>query len=353
MDLDEWRSRINAIDQQILSLLNQRAEAVVQIGEAKRQLGLEFYNPEREQEILSRLRQSNAGPFPDEGIEAVWREILSACLPLERPLRIAYFGPAATFTHQAALARFGSSALLVPLRSISEVFDEVERARTDFGIVPVENSTEGTVNLTLDRFLDATALICGEIVLEVHHHLLTHAHDLGEIKLVVSHPQALAQCRQWLMAHLANVPTVEAASTAGAAERAREDPSVAAVAGKLAARLYALPILQHRIEDNPNNSTRFLILGNRPMPPSGKDKTSILCSIRDEVGTLYKMLDPFARQAINLTKIESRPAKLRNWEYVFFLDFEGHQDHPTVKAVLSDLAQHCLFLKVLGSYPMS
>ncbi|HLC41833.1 MAG TPA: chorismate mutase, partial [Methylomirabilota bacterium] len=202
MDLDEWRSRINKIDQEILSLLNQRAEVAQKIGEAKRQQGLEFHNPEREQEILARIHRLNPGPFPASGIEAVWREILSACLTLEQPLRIAYLGPAATYTHQAAIARFGSSAHFSPVRSIPEVFDEVERSRVDYGVVPVENSTEGAVNLTLDRFLDSTALICGEITLEISHHLLTPANNLSDVKSVISHPQALAQCRQWLAAHL-------------------------------------------------------------------------------------------------------------------------------------------------------
>ena len=353
MDLDEWRSRINEIDREILTLLNQRAEIALKIGEAKRQQGLDFYNPEREREVLSRLQAANAGPFPTESIKAVWREIVSACLTLEQPLKVAYFGPAATFTHQAALVQFGSSAHLHPVRGIPEVFDEVERGRADFGIVPVENSTEGSVNLTLDRFLDSSAIICGEIVLEISQHLMTRAKDLGEVKAVVSHPQALAQCRQWLRSNLPNVPTVEAESTARGAERAQEDPTVAAIAGELAARLYELPILSREIEDNVANSTRFLVLGRRPMPASGKDKTSILCSIRDEVGALHRMLEPFARQAINLSKIESRPVKSRPWEYVFFLDFEGHQDHPTVKAALSELSTQCRFVKVLGSYPVN
>ena len=351
MDLDEWRSRINDLDSEILDLLNHRAEAALRIGELKRQKGAEYFVPEREFEILARLQRLNPGPFPAEGILAVWREIFSAALALEHPLSVTYLGPPATFTHQAAELRFGSLARFVPARSIGEVFDLVERRQADFGVVPVENSTEGAVNVTLDRLVDSELSIVGEVLLEIVHHLLSRATDLAALKAVYSHPQALAQCRQWLTTNLGDVPSVEVSSTTAAAERSREDPWVAAIASELAARLYDLPVLRARIEDNPHNSTRFLVVGHRAMGPTGKDKTSILFSMKNEPGSLYRILESFAARGLNLTKIESRPAKRRPWEYVIFVDFEGHRDTPAVEGALADVRSRTLFLKVLGSYP--
>ncbi len=351
MDLDEWRSRINDLDEQILKLLHKRAEAALRVGELKRRQDLPYFVPEREAEIVRRLLALSPGPFPVEGIKAVWREILSASLALEHPLPIAYLGPRATFTHQAAVLRFGSAATLVPARSIADVFEEVERGRAEFGVVPVENSTEGSINVTLDRLIDSDLLIAGELLLEISHHLLGRAPDLTAIRTVCSHSQALAQCRQWLTTNLPEVTLEEVSSTSAAAERAVQDPAVAAIASELAARLYDLPVLHRRIEDNPLNSTRFLVLGRRAMPPSGKDKTSILCSLKHEVGALAAFLEPFARHGLNLTKIESRPTKRRPWEYVFFVDFEGHADTPPVQAALGEIRGRCLFLKLLGSYP--
>ena len=351
MDLDEWRSRIDDLDSQILDLLNQRAEAALRIGELKRQKGAEYFVPEREFEILARLQRLSRGPFPAEGIPAVWREIFSASLALEHPLSVGYLGPPATFTHEAAELRFGSLARFLPARSIGEVFDVVERRQADFGVVPVENSTEGAVNVTLDRLIDSELLIVGEVLLEVAHHLLSRATDLTALKGVYSHPQALAQCRQWLTSNLGDVPAVEVSSTGAAAERAREDPWVAAIASELAARLYDLPVLRARIEDNPHNSTRFLVVGRRAMEPSGRDKTSILFSMKNEPGSLYRILEPFAARGLNLTKIESRPTKRRPWEYVIFVDFEGHRDTPLVQDVLAEVGRRSIFHKVLGSYP--
>jgi chorismate mutase/prephenate dehydratase len=351
MDLDEWRSRINDLDDQILTLLNRRAEAALRIGELKRQQGFDYFAPEREAEILSRLQTLNPGPFPSEGVTAVWREILSASLALEAPLAVAYLGPRATFTHQAAALRFGSSARFISARSIVDVFEEVERGRADFGVVPVENSTEGAVNVTLDRLIDSDLLIAGELFLEISHDLISLAGELSAVKAVHSHPQALAQCRQWLGSHLPEVPTIEVPSTAAAAEYVLEDPTAAAVASEWAARLYGVSILKARIEDNPNNSTRFLIVGRRSMNPTGKDKTSILFSMKNEPGTLHRILEPFAERRLNLTKIESRPTKRRPWEYLIFVDFEGHRDTEQVQTVLSQVRERCIFLKVLGSYP--
>jgi chorismate mutase / prephenate dehydratase len=351
MDLDDWRSRINDLDEQILHLLNQRGQAALQIGELKRHQGQPYFVPEREAQVLERLIALNGGPLSAEAVRAVWREILSASLALESPLPVGYLGPAGTFTHAAAMRRFGASAQLTPLRSIAEVFEEVERGRTECGVVPVENSTEGPVNVTLDRLIDSETMITGELTLEISQHLLTRATELEEIKVVCSHPQALAQCRQWLLEHLPDARMEEMASTTAAAERARDDVAVAAVASELAARMYDVPVLRRRIEDNPSNTTRFLVIGRQAVGPSGRDKTSILFSMKNEPGVLYSILQPFAARRLNLTKIESRPTKRRPWEYVNFVDFEGHRDTDDVRAVLDEVKARCQFLKILGSYP--
>ncbi len=351
MNLDDWRSRINNLDADILNLLNQRGQAALQIGELKRQQDLPYYVPEREAEVLDRLVGQNHGPLPAEAVRAVWREILSASLALEHPLPVAYLGPPGTFGHQAAVQRFGSSTRFVAVRTNAEIFDEVERGRAEYGVVPVENSTEGAVNITLDRLIDSEALITGELTLDIAQHLLSRASDLAEIKTVCSHPQALAQCRQWLNTHLPDVAVEEMPSTTASAERAKDDPSVAGIASDMAARLYDVPVLRTRIEDNPSNSTRFLVIGRRAAPPTGRDKTSILFSMRNEPGVLYSILQPFAARRLNLTKIESRPTKRRPWEYVNFVDFEGHRETADVRAVLAEVKERCQFLKILGSYP--
>jgi len=351
MNLDDWRSRINNLDEEILNLLNRRGQVALQIGELKRQQDLPYFVPERESQILERLVAKNPGPLTADAVRAIWREILSASLALEHPLPVAYLGPAATFTHQAAVRRFGSSAELMPVRTIADIFDEVERGRAAYGVVPIENSTEGAVNVTLDRLIDTDVSIIGEVTLDITQNLLSRASALSEVKIVCSHPQALAQCREWIAAHLPDVRTEEMPSTTASAERAREDPSVAAIASEMAARLYDVPIMRQRIEDNPSNSTRFLVIGRRPAPPTGHDKTSILFSMKNEPGVLYSILAPFAQRRLNLTKIESRPTKRRPWEYVNFVDFEGHRDTETVRDVLAEVKERCQFLKILGSYP--
>src|SRR5436309_11329291 len=270
MGLDDWRSRIDNLDEEILNLLNRRGQAALQIGELKRQQDLPYFVPERESQILERLVALNGGPLSADAVRAIWREILSASLALEHPLSVAYLGPPATFTHQAAVRRFGSSAEFMPVRGIADIFDEVERGRAEYGVVPVENSTEGAVNVTLDRLIDADVVITGEVTLDIAHQLLSRATDLGEIKVVCSHPQGLAQCRDWLAAHLPDVPTEEMSSTAAAAERAREDPTVAAIASEMAGRLFEVPVLRPRIEDNAANSTRFLVIGRHPASPTGR-----------------------------------------------------------------------------------
>jgi chorismate mutase/prephenate dehydratase len=351
MNLDDWRSRINELDNQILHLLNQRAEAALRIGDLKRRQDLPSYAPEREAEIIVRLTATSRGPLTTDGIRAIWSEILSACRALERPVVVAYLGPPATFTHQAALLRFGSGATLSPARSIGEVFDVVERGRADVGVVPVENSTEGAVNITLDRLVDSDAVICGEVYLDIAQQLLSRAGALSEIKRVVSHPQALAQCRAWLAEHLPGAATEEVASTAAAAEMAATDATVAAIASELAGRLYGVPILTSHIEDLADNSTRFLVIGRRASGPTGHDKTSIVFAMRDEPGVLYRILEPCARLGLNLSKIESRPAKRKPWKHVSFVDLDGHRDTPAVADALREIGGRALFLKILGSYP--
>ncbi len=322
MNLDEWRSRINNLDDEILKLLNQRGTAALRIGELKRQQDLPYFSPEREAQVLERLVALNDGPLGPDAIRVIWREILSASLALEHPLPVAYLGPPGTFTHQAATRRFGSSAQLLPVHTIAEIFDEVERGRAEYGVVPVENSTEGAVNVTLDRLIDSDVTITGEMTLDISQHLISRATDLAGVKVVCSHPQGLAQCRAWLAAHLPEAATEETASTSGAVERARDDATVAAVASDMAAQVHGVPILRPRIEDNKN-----------------------------EPGVLYSILQPFATRGLNLTKIESRPTKRRPWEYVNFLDFEGHCETANVRDVLAEVRERCQFLKVLGSYP--
>ena len=351
MDLDEWRSRINILDNQILNLLNQRAEAALKIGDLKRHSGAPVYAPEREAEVLRRIADANAGPLTPEMTRAVWREILSACRALEEPVTIAFLAPVGTFTHQAAILRFGESGAYRPARTIVDTFEEVERGRAQYGVVPVENSTEGAVSVTLDRLADSDVTICGESYLDVAQQLLSRATDLGEVKRVLSHPQGLAQCRRWLAEHLPEVPTEETTSTAAAAELAAADATVAAIASELAGRMYGVPTLRARIEDNRNNATRFLVIGRTPVGPTGRDKTSILFAMRNEPGALHGILAAFAQRGINLSKIESRPARQRPWEYVIFVDFEGHRDTPAVESALADVRARTLFLKVLGSYP--
>src|SRR5882672_11110127 len=307
MDLGDWRSRISELDNQILNLLNQRAEAALRIGDLKRRQDAPSYVPEREAAILSRLAAANRGPLSADAVQAIWREILSGCRALEGPVTVAYLAPPATYTHQAARERFGESVTYHPSRSIAEIFEDVERGRAHFGVVPVENSIEGAVNVTLDRLLESDLSICGELTLPIGQCLLSRATELREIKRVLSHPQGLAQCRGWLTANLPEVPTEETTSTAAAVEVAAGDPTVAAIAAELAGTLYGVPILRARIEDNRHNATRFLVIGapapaaagsRQAMGPSGRDKTSILFAMKNEPGSLYRILEPFVRAGL-------------------------------------------------------
>jgi chorismate mutase/prephenate dehydratase len=353
MDLEELRKQIDRIDQKVLQLLNDRAEVVKEVAKIKQRTHKAYYDPTREEEILRRLQRSNPGSFPSMAIRPVFREIISACLSLETPIRIAYLGPEATFTHMAVLKRFGSSSSLIPTKSIEGVFSEVERGGANYGVVPVENSSEGVVSHTLDMFVNSDLKICAEVMMEIHHNLLSRSTSLSGLEKIYSHPQAVAQSRAWLRDNLPSCQIVEVSSTARAAEMACQDTKAGAIASELAANIYDLNIVQSRIEDMLHNYTRFLVIGKTFSTKTDKDKTSVIFSIKDRAGALYHMLKPFAEKDINLTKIESRPTKKQPWEYIFFVDFIGHKDDEKVKLALDSLKGQCIFLKILGSYPIA
>ncbi|HBR18503.1 MAG: chorismate mutase [Deltaproteobacteria bacterium RIFCSPLOWO2_12_FULL_43_16] len=349
--IKELRAKIDSIDDKILELLNQRARFVIEIGKTKLQGKRDFYAPEREKEIYHRLTQNNQGPFPNQALKNVFREIMSASLSLEKPLKVAYLGPKATFTHQACMQYFGLSAEFVPKKDIADVFDDVNRAKVDFGVVPIENTTEGVVSHTIDMFVTSDIKICGEITIEVALSLLNKTGKLGDVKKIYSHPHAIAECKEWLKEHVPDVPVFDVSSTAMAAQTAGEDPSSAAIASEFAAALYDLQVVEKKIEDHANNFTRFLVIGNKSSEKSGGDKTSVMFAIKDMPGALYRMLKPFAERGINLTKIESRPQKGKAWEYVFFADMDGHVSDSKVSDALKELEAQCSFMKILGSYP--
>jgi len=349
-ELNKFREEIDRIDDQILELLNRRVKIAKEIGKFKSKRGIEAYQPDREKQVYERLCKKNKGLFPNKVLKVLYREIMSVSLAWEESLKIAYLGPAATFTHQAAQTKFGTSCKFVPKKSISEVFDEVESGRANYGVVPVENSSEGIVTHTLDMFIDSELKICSEIILKISQNLLSNS-SLEDIKRVYYHEQAFAQSRTWLENNLPNVEYIEVSSTAEAARRAAEE-NCAAIASELAANIYNLHIVIKGIEEGKENYTRFLVIGREISAPTDHDKTSILFSIKDRVGALHDMLIPFAKHGINLTKIESRPSRKQPWEYIFFLDLEGHVKDKNVKEALAELENQCLFLKLLGSYPV-
>lgn len=347
------RKEIDLLDQRILALLNERAGKAQEVGRVKSALKIPPYNPQREEEVLRRLEMENPGPFPQRSIAPVFREIISGCRSLEAEMTVVYLGPAATYTHLACLERFGSAVESIPKDSIQEIFEAVEREKSPFGVVPIENSTEGMVSRTLDMFIDAEVKICGEIQIRISHDLLSRSGQVEKAEKIYSHPQALAQCRQWLRKNFPQARLAEAVSTAKAAQMAAEDPQAAAIASSFAARLYDLKVIASQIEDYPQNYTRFLVLGKQAPPRTGRDKTSLLFSITDAPGALFRVLKPFSEKAINLTKIESRPMKNRPWEYFFFVDLEGHAVDPPVVEAMAQMKQNVSFLKILGSYPQS
>ncbi len=352
-ELKAWRRRIDEIDEQLEELISERAVCAQRIASAKlaEDSNAEFYRAEREAKVLREVKARNRGPLSDEEMARLFREIMSACLALEQRMTVAFLGPEGTFTQSAALKHFGHSVKTRPLATIDEVFREVESSGAHYGVVPVENSTEGMVTHTLDCFVRSPLKICGEVELRIHHHLLSKAADLGGIQRVYSHRQSLAQCRKWLDANLPGIPQLDVASNAEAARRAVQESDAAAIAGGTAAELYGLDTLVSNIEDEPDNTTRFLIIGRRAIASSGKDKTSLLLATPNKSGALHKLLEPLARNNISMTRIESRPSHRGMWDYVFFIDLEGHKDEPNVARALNELESDAVFFKLLGSYP--
>ncbi|MBI4689226.1 MAG: prephenate dehydratase [Nitrospirae bacterium] len=350
-EIKRLRSEIDAIDEEILKLLNKRSDVVLEVADRKRDKNAKFYSPEREQQIIERLTALNKGHFPNEAIKAIYREILSASLSLEEPLKVSYFGPVATFTHLAALRHFGSFAEFMPMDSIKGVFEAVDSGKAEFGVVPIENSTEGVISYTLDMFMDFDLKITAEIMLEVSQNLLSKSGDKGRIRKIYSHPPATSQCRRWLETNMTGIPVIEATSTAKAAELASHEDNAAAIASELAAKVYNLNFVESGIEDSKHNVTRFLVIAKESYKKTGRDKTSIMFSIKDRPGALYDILTPFKKAKINLTKIESRPSRRKAWEYIFFVDMEGHIEDKKVSKAIEVMKEGCLYLKVLGSYP--
>ena len=350
MSLSELRKLIDHLDEQIVKLLNERTRHVLEIGAIKLKAGEEIYAPHRELAVLQRVCKLNAGPISEDSLRAIYREIMSSALALEKSMSIAYLGPEATFTHQAAIRRFGSSLHYAAQKTIADVFAEVSLNRADYGVVPVENSTEGVVTHTLDMFVDSELKIVAQIVLKVQHCLLSKG-ARGEIRKLFAHPQSLGQCRSWVQNNLPGAEVIETSSNARSAELARKTRHSAAIAGVLAAERYGLNILETDIQDNSANATRFLVLGRQCSPPTGHDRTSLMLSINDRVGALHRALTVFRRYKINMTKIESRPSKRKAWEYFFFVDCDGHVSDRKVARAIADLEQQCAFVKVLGSYP--
>ena len=350
MSLHDHRKAIDRLDEEIVRLLNERTRHVLEIGAIKLKAGEEIYAPHRESAVLERICKANSGPLPNESLRSIYREIMSSALALEKTMVIAYLGPEATFTHQAAIQRFGSSLHYSSQKTIADVFTEVSKNRADYGVVPVENSTEGVVTHTLDMFVDSDLKVVAQIVMPIQHCLLSHSRR-DAIKKLYIHPQTLAQCRVWIHRNFPQAEIIETSSNARSAELAAQEKHSGAIAGTLAAEKYKLPVIESDIQDSSANATRFLVLGRRCPPPSGRDRTSIMFSIADKVGALHNALAPFRRYKLNMTKIESRPSKRKAWEYFFFVDCDGHREDRKVAKALELLSQHCSFVKVLGSYP--
>jgi len=353
LDLNALRAEIDALDREIQRVITRRATVALEVARAKREAGVDedFYRPEREAAILRRVVDRNLGPLTDETLVRLYREIISACLALQNPLRVAFLGPAGTFTQAAVLKHFGQSVEAEPLDTIEAVFREVAAEAVPYGVVPVENSTEGVVSYTLDMFMQSSLHICGEVGLPIHHFVLSRAPALAAVTRVYSHSQSFAQCRKWLDTHLPRPERVGVTSNAEAARLAAQEPGAAAIAGEVAARIYGLDVLAPNIEDEPENTTRFLVIGRRPVPPTGADKTSLLLAARNQPGALYQLLEPFSRYGINMNRIESRPSRRGKWDYVFFVDVDGHAQDPDLASALREVSERSAVFKVLGSYP--
>ncbi len=350
-ELLKLRNQIDRLDEEILARLAERARCAQRVGEIKQ--GNVVYRPEREAQVLRRLADLNPGPLPADAVKTIFREIMSACLGLEQPLRVAYLGPAGTFSESASRKHFGSAPSFLPMANIDDVFRAVEAGNADYGVVPVENSTEGAVGGTLDQLLANPLKVCGEVKLRIHQQLMSRAEGIGAAKRLYSHAQSLAQCHEWLNRNLAHLPRVPVASNAEAARLAAEDPESCAIAGDAAAQLYGLNILAPNIEDDPNNSTRFLVIADHDAGPSGQDRTSLVFSAPNRPGAIHTLLEPLARHGVDMTKLQSRPARSGLWEYVFYADIQGHQLDVGVAAALKELNDRAAFVKVLGSYPVA
>jgi chorismate mutase/prephenate dehydratase len=352
MSLSEHRKAIDQLDERIVALLNERTRHVLEIGMIKMKAGEEVYAPHRELAVLDRVCKLNPGPITDEALRAIYHEVMSSALSLQKSMTIAYLGPEATFTHQAAIRKFGSSLKYAAQKTIAEVFNEVSKNRADYGVVPVENSTEGIVTHTLDMFVESDLKIVAQIVLPIQQCLIGNL-QRDEIRRLYAHPQSLAQCRGWVEKHLPDAEIIETSSNARSAELAAAEKHAAAIAGSIAAERYRLQILERDIQDNSINATRFLVLGRQCSPPTGRDRTSVMFSIPNKVGALHTSLALIRRQKLNMTNIESRPSKRRAWEYFFFIDVDGHVKDESVAKAIQQLEKQCSHVKVLGSYPNS
>jgi len=351
-DLLTLRDEIDAVDKKIQALITERAKIAERVADAKQESqDSVFYRAEREAQVLRKVMERNDGPLSDEEMARLFREIMSACLALEQVMSIAFLGPEGTFTQAAALKHFGHSVKTIPFASIGDVFREVESESVSYGVVPVENSTEGVINHTLDEFMSSSLNICGEVILRIHHNLLSNEKDLTKITKVYSHQQSLAQCRKWLDTNMNKVKLIDVSSNAAAAELASQEAGSAAIAGETAAEIYNLKMIAANIEDEPDNTTRFLIIGKRVTPASGDDKTSLLISTQNRAGALLGILEPFAKHKISMNRIESRPSRRGAWNYVFFVDIDGHQDDENVRLALKSLSEAATMVNILGSFP--
>ncbi len=349
-ELAPLRKRIDELDRQLVELLNQRAAVVVQIGRVKRDGQSPIYAPEREQRVLEQIRAWNQGPLPNKTLEAIWRELMSGSFALERPLRVGYLGPPGSFSHLAARRKFGASIEYDNLEDIAAVFEEIARGHIDLGLVPIENSQIGGIGETLDAFVDSSVCVCAEVLINIHHNLLANCPP-EQVKVVYSKPEVFSQCRKWLSVQLRHADRVAVASSSKAAELAAREPNAAAVGSELAAEIYDLKIQFANIEDNPNNTTRFFVIGMQEPKPTGDDKTAVMFTTEHKSGALSEVLDVFREHGLNMTHIDKRPSKRVNWEYYFFVDLLGHQAEPHVQAALQAARKHCLQLRVLGSFP--
>jgi chorismate mutase/prephenate dehydratase len=350
MSLEELRKKIDELDHQLVKLLNERARVVVEIGKLKTRTDKPVYSPDREKEVFARIAEANEGPLPDGCLIAIWRELMSGSFVLERPLRIGYLGPAGSFSHTASMLKFGQSVEYEPLADITSIFDEVSKGHCDLGLAPVENTMGGGVIETLDALIDSNVKVCAEVLMAIHHSLLGNC-SLEEIEKIYSKPEVFVQCRNWLSATFKEAQTIPVASTAKAAQMAADEPRAAAIGSNVAAELYGLRVICENIEDIANNITRFLVISREDARPTGEDKTAILFSTAHKAGALADVLDVFKRYDINMTNIESRPSKKRQWEYYFFVDFLGHRTDKNVREGMEEAQKHCLQLSILGSFP--